>query len=229
VAGRGPSQFCRLVTQGAVNAVKNQGFCGSCWAFSAVAATEGSYYVASGHLVSMSEQQLVDCSTKNNGCMGGLMDDGFDFLEATDICTEESYPYSGILRSSCASSCVAAMSGHVTGYYDVTPEDVNSLMVAVQQQPVSIGIDASGLSFQLYHKGVLTGKGLFQGCGTRLDHGVTLVGYGTDGGVDYWKVRNSWGASWGEDGYIRIERSSKNLCGVTSAPSFPEVSASVSV
>jgi len=216
-------------TQGAVNPVKDQGQCGSCWAFSTAAATEGAYQVASGTLVSVSEQMLVDCSTENSGCEGGLMDLGFEFFETNAPVSEASYPYTGT-EGSCHAGDAAFPSGGVSGYHDVTPNDVSALASAVNINPVSIAIQANQRSFQSYRGGVLMqASGFFGRCGNRLDHGVAVVGYGTDNGVDYWKVRNSWGAGWGEGGYIRIEKSSKNTCGVLSQPSYPSVTTSVAV
>jgi len=218
-------------TAGAVNAVKNQGQCGSCWAFSTAASTEGVYFVTSGSLVSVSEQMLVDCSKDNSGCNGGLMDMAFEFYETSGPVTESSYAYTGT-DDSCKSSGTAAFSGGyaVTGFTDVTPKNVRAMALAVNGNPVSVAIQANQHSFQAYHGGVLEqGGSYFTKCGQRLDHGVAVVGYGTDGGVDYWKVRNSWGAGWGEGGYIRIEKSSANTCGVISEPSYPVVTSSVAV
>jgi len=217
--------------KGAVNAVKNQGQCGSCWAFSTAASTEGVYFVSSGSLVSVSEQMLVDCSTENSGCNGGLMDLGFEFFENSGPVTEASYGYTGT-DDNCKSSGTAAFTGgyQVTGFTDVTPNSVSSMALAVNGNPVSVAIQANQMSFQGYSGGVLKqGGSFFTKCGQRLDHGVAVVGYGTDGGTDYWKVRNSWGASWGEGGYIRIEKSSANTCGVISEPSYPVVTSSVAV
>merc|ERR1712127_1156524 len=193
---------------------------------STAASTEGVYFVSSGSLVSLSEQQLVDCSTENSGCNGGLMDLGFEFYkDVSGPVTESSCPYRG-RDGSCRSGDSTGIT--VTGYTDVSSNSVNALASAVNIGPVSIAIQANQKSFQLYHGGVLRqGSGLFNSCGQRLDHGVAVVGYGTDSGVDYWKVRNSWGSSWGEAGYIRIEKSSKNTCGVLSQPSYPEVASSV--
>merc|ERR1712151_1000840 len=151
------------------------------------------------------------------------MDNGFKFFEKNDACSESSYPYKAVGGSCKASSCdVAIPQGGVTGYKDVTGGEAG-LASAVQQQPVSVAIEADQMSFQLYNGGVMTGS-----CGTQLDHGVLVVGYGTDSGKQYWKVKNSWGASWGESGYIRMVRG-QNQCGIANQPSYPVVASTVTV
>jgi C1A family cysteine protease len=181
------------VAKGAVTSPKNQGKCGSCWAFSSTGALEGAWQIATGKLVSFSEQQLIDCSKENDGCQGGGMDAAFEFLKGhRAVCTEESYSYKAASDGTCKdSTCTAGIpSGGVTGYKDVDQDDEKALMEAVAQQPVSVAIEADEGAFQLYTSGVLTKK-----CGAKLDHGVLAVGYGTDNGVNYWKVKNSWGPS----------------------------------
>jgi C1A family cysteine protease len=210
-------------TKGAVTPLKNQRQCGSCWAFSTTGALEGAWKIASGKLVSLNEQQLVDCSTENHGCNGGSMDLAFDFLKNHSACTEDSYDYEGKADKCHASKCkVGIPSGSVTGFKDVPADDMNALMEAVSQQPVSVAIEADQTAFQMYHGGILTKK-----CGNKLDHGVLVVGYGSDKGIDYWKVKNSWGGAWGEDGFIRIERGlpKSGECGIKSAASYPVVHA----
>jgi C1A family cysteine protease len=206
-------------TSGAVTPVKNQGQCGSCWAFSATGAMEGAYQIKNSKLVSFSEQQLVDCSTAqgNQGCNGGLMDGAFTYAEATAIDTEASYPYTGKDGTCHASPGVATLAS----FADVTPKSPGALAQAAAAGPVAIAIDASGIAFQLYHKGIMK-----RFCGTSLDHGVLLVGYGTESGTDYWIVKNSWGGSWGEKGYFRILRSmdkegEAGVCGLQLQPSSP--------
>jgi len=201
-----------------VTAVKNQGQCGSCWTFSTTGGLEGRWKVASGQLVSLSEQQLVDCDKRDSGCGGGLMETAFSYEQGVAVCTESSYRYTARAGSCRASSCSTGIPrGGVTGYRKVS-RSASALMSALQEGPVSVAVDAG--KFQSYRSGVLTGR-----CGTSLDHGVLVVGYGTAGGTDYWKVKNSWGSSFGEAGYIRLSRSG-DMCGILDDASYPVVSSS---
>jgi len=204
-------------TLGAVTPIKNQGQCGSCWAFSTVMGIEGDLFVETNKLTSLSEQDLVSCDHNGDqGCNGGLMDNAFQWVEKNGICTEADYPYtSGTgTTGSCKTQCTPAVT--ITGFKDVPQKDETALLTAVNQQPVSVAIEADKSVFQLYKSGVLTSKT----CGTQLDHGVGIVGYGEESGTKYWKVKNSWGASWGMDGYILMERD-VNMCGISQSASYP--------
>merc|ERR1712021_297218 len=195
------------VTEGAVTPVKNQQQCGSCWAFSTTGALEGALFIKNKKLVSLSEQELVDCagSFGNQGFNGGLMDDGFKFLEADGDSTEADYAYTG-KGGTCDSKKETTASGlkkaKITSYSDVTPKSCTQMMAAVAKGPVSVAIEADQTGFRHYSTGVFSGT-----CGTSLDHGVLVVGYGTDGSSEYWKVKNSWGTTWGDAGYIRMTKS----------------------
>jgi hypothetical protein len=197
----------------AVSSVKNQGQCGSCWAFSSSGATEGAWAVSTNQLYNLSAQELVDCSTQNSGCDGGDTDLAFDFIKTNGLCTEESYQYTGV-EGACKECELVAK---IAGYTDVNPGNETGLMAQLEFGPVSVAIEADQQAFQLYSSGVFDGD-----CGTNLDHAVLLVGYGTDetSGLDYWVVKNSWGWTWGENGYIRLVRG-KNMCGIALSASRP--------
>jgi len=216
------------VSAGAVSPVKDQGQCGSCWSFSTTGALEGIYYIKTGKLIPFSEQQLVDCDTLKNGgrdhgCNGGLMDNAFAWISKNGgLCSEDVYPYiSGDgTTEACKKDCENVPKSKIQTWVDVEPTDM-ALMGAIAQQPVSIAIEADQRDFQLYKSGVFTGK-----CGTTLDHGVLVVGYGTEENQDYYLVKNSWGITWGLGGYIKLGRgpqynNGQGQCGILLEASYP--------
>lgn len=214
-------------TKGAVTGVKDQGNCGSCWSFSATGALEGAYEIKYGTLESFSEQNLVSCDTIDSACNGGLMDNAFSWTKTNGgLCTESGYPYtSGTTgqKGACTTTCTKNSAVTPKSFTDVAKNSDSALMTAIVQQPVSIAIQANQPAFQSYKSGVLTGT-----CGSNLDHGVLAVGYGTwTDGTDYYKVKNSWGTTWGMSGYILIQRGNPQRCGecgiLCGPPSFPNL------
>jgi len=208
------------VNKGAVTGIKNQGQCGSCWSFSTTGSSEAAHFFSTGNLVSLSEQNLMDCSHSygNNGCNGGDMDAAFQYIIANGgIDTEASYPYQTASTYDCRYT-IANRGATLTKYTDVSSGSETALQTAANKTPVSVAIDASHNSFQLYTSGVYYEPA----CSTsQLDHGVLVVGYGTDGADDYWLVKNSWGTTWGMSGYIWMSRNRQNNCGIATMASYP--------
>lgn len=206
-------------TEGYVTDVKNQASCGSCWSFSATGAIEGQYFRKTGTLESFSEQQLVDCSREygNEGCNGGLMDQAFDYVQKYGIEREADYPYTA--RDGKCHYDEKKVVTKVTGHVDIPQGSEDKLKEALATVgPVSVAIDASHFSFQFYRSGVYNERSCSS---TELDHGVLAVGYGALNGSPYWLVKNSWGPTWGQKGYIYMSRDKQNQCGIATAASYP--------
>ena len=214
-----------------MNPVKNQASCGSCWAFAATAGLEGAYNVLKGKNFDFSEQQLVDCDKASSGCNGGLMSNAYAYIKsAGGICQQSAYPYTaknGVCRDS---SCLKVAT--VTGYKSLSTEA--EIIDALSRQPVPVALAASSSAFQFYSSGVIKAE---DGCGTGVNHGVTAVAFfeahaaqqgcsysDIDSAVPYYLIRNSWGATWGDKGHVRIE-ARKNVCGIvrTSFAAIPTI------
>jgi len=214
-----PSGSLDWTTKGAVTPVKDQGQCGSCWTFGTTGGIEGAVFLKHAHLTSLSEQQIVDCAASYGGagCSGGSNDIGYKYANSGGLCTESAYPYTAKDGTCKSSSCSPSANSKVTGYVHIPAGDPG-LGAGVDITPISIGIDAD--YWGSYSSGVFCGT-----CGTARDHAMLVVGYGTDAtGGDYWKVKNSWGSGWGENGYIRLCRTKKtDECGVSDDGTYPTV------
>jgi len=206
-------------TSGAVTPIKDQGQCGSCWSFSSTGAIEGIYKIKTGKLISLSEQNLMDCSVSygNQGCNGGLMTSAFKYVQANKgVDTESYYPYTA--KSGTCHFSTANIGATISGYKTVSAGSENALLTAINTQPVSVAIDASHNSFQLYKSGTYYESACSS---SRLDHGVLAIGYGSDTTGDYFLVKNSWGTSWGIAGYIQMARGRSNNCGIATQAAYP--------
>ncbi|GBL74643.1 Cathepsin L [Araneus ventricosus] len=206
--------------EGFVTGVKDQKDCGSCWAFSATGSLEGQHKRKTGKLVSLSEQNLIDCSTLegNSGCNGGLIDYAFDYIKKHGIDTEKSYPY--MAKDQQCHFNKQNVGAILTGYVDIPENDEEALKKAVATVgPVSVAINAKGYGFTFYKSGIYE----VPKCDpNNLNHAVLIVGYGSENGKDYWILKNSWGTSWGEHGYAKFARN-KNMCGIAALASYPLV------
>ena len=202
-----------------VSSVKNQKKCGGCWAFSSVGAVESAWAIKHNTLYNLSEQELIDCSSENHGCEGGSMDLAFQYIINNGLCSNLSYPYTA-QDGLCENNCQPLVK--INNYSDIIQNNEKILKYAVQYQPVSVAIQANKRSFQMYKYGIYSDTD----CGFELDHGVLLIGYGYDKtyDMDYWIIKNSWSESWGENGYIRVQRNiddERGLCGIAMNPSVP--------
>jgi len=222
-------------TKGYVTSVKNQGQCGSCWSFSTTGAVEGAWKAAGNELISLSEEELVQCDkAQDKGCDGGIMENAYEWIiKNGGIATEELYPYSSGTGETgmCQKKKTTLKKAHISDYCDLEHGDEKDLEKALAQQPVAVAIEADQTSFQFYKGGVLSAKK----CGVKLDHGVLAVGYGVDAKTSkkFWIVKNSWGPMWGDHGYIMLEKEPKrskkskkpphSACGIAKAASYPVV------
>ncbi|XP_060937864.1 cathepsin K [Limanda limanda] len=212
-------KFVDYRKKGMVTAVKNQGSCGSCWAFSSCGALEGQLAKQTGQLVDLSPQNLVDCVTENNGCGGGYMTNAFKYVQENGgIDSEEAYPYVGEDQSCNYNS--SGMAAQCKGFKEVPVGDEHALAVALfKVGPVSVGIDATQRGFQFYQRGVYYDRNCNK---DDINHAVLAVGYGISSkGKKYWIVKNSWSDTWGNKGYILMARNRDNFCGIANLASYP--------
>lgn len=205
------------VEKGFLNPPRNQGSCGSCYAFATMGAIESRWGISKGKdkMKYLSPQMIIDCDASNYGCSGGFMPLVYRFLinkRGGMPCTDTSYPYKAH-RGKCKTKCEAG--AKIVSYRQITSSDEKSIIHALQHGPITVGIQGSSRVILNYKKGIIT-----EGCSNSLNHAVLLVGYGvdSDSGIKYWKIRNSWSELWGESGNFRVKR---GICGVELVPSYP--------
>ncbi|MED6169133.1 hypothetical protein PIB30_018471 [Stylosanthes scabra] len=211
--------------KGAVNKIKQQGLCEACWAFSTVAAVEGLIKIKTGKLISLSEQQLVDCVEPNrDGCSPYDKNKAYVYMQNNVVTTESNYPYNSQDSGTCNQQIVMNNNNEaikIKGYEMIPPNNEEELLKAVANQPVAVGIDGSEPAFKSYSGGIFTSDY----CGKEINHAVTIVGYGVENDCSkYWLIRNSWGEFWGEGGYMKLERDiddPRGSCGIAMFPAYP--------
>lgn len=199
-----------------MSVIKDQGHCGSCWAFSTIGSVESHTEIMNNEYTSLSEQQLVDCSPYTLGCEGGNYFFAFSYLKTNGSESEKDYPYTAA-DGTCSYDAAKVANHHVDSYNFVTPFNTSELRAHIAQGPVSIAIEADEKTFQHYSTGVIA----IADCGNALDHAVLAIGYGTEAGQDYILVRNSWGPTWGDHGTVKLAHNASYVaCGASTEPAF---------
>ncbi|OMJ81321.1 hypothetical protein SteCoe_18244 [Stentor coeruleus] len=205
----------------AVTPIKNQQSCGCGWAFATTASVEGAWKINGHPLISMSEQQLVDCSSSygNKGCTSGTIVNALKYVQANGLANETAYPYTASTKL-CSKSKAALVVAKISSYNSVQSSSSNSLMTAIVNQPIAVAVDANPTYWQFYSSGVIDGN-----CGTTINHNVLVVGYFTIAGqTPYYVCKNSWGPSWGMSGYVQISIvDGLGTCGIQTSPAYPVV------